>query len=163
MPVTFSERAFDPNDGPWARRSTVDAANTAAADVDADSPWVTPDYSTIPDDAHLPRDLDERYLVWPGPTMIMPGNLLPDGTLPTRDLIENAWRIQHVRYVRTDDADYICDEYRVQQRHLRDCAGLPLAGRKRVDGRMQVVDDPDTVERIKALHAEERRRREALR
>jgi len=162
MPVTFSEHAFDPDDpdGPFRRLATPAGASPSAA-VDVESPWVEPDYSAIPDDAHIPSDEDERYLVWPGPPMVMPGDLLPDGTAPTRDLIENAYRIQHVRYARDDDADYIYGEYRRQQHHLRTRLGIPLAGREWRDGKAQVIDPPGALERIKELHAAERRRRAA--
>jgi hypothetical protein len=162
MPVTFSEHAYDPDDpdGPF-RRLAGGGAGTPAAVVDAESPWVEPDYSTIPDDAHLPADEDERYLVWPGPQMVMPGNMLPDGSAPTRNLIENAYRIQHIRYTRDDDADSIIWAYWRQQNELRARLGLPRPRREFRDGKAQVVDTPETFKRIRELHAAERRRRAA--
>ncbi|MFC9250615.1 hypothetical protein [Amycolatopsis thailandensis] len=153
MPVTFSERPFDPEDpmGSFRDRSMAEAA----VDVE-DSLWVEPDYSMIPGDADVPSDDDERYEVWPGPAMVMPNGLLPDGTAPTRDIIENAYRIQRVRYADQDDADVIIGEYWRQQGRLRDCLGLPRARR---DATGKPRDTPETLQRIVELHEAERRRR----
>lgn len=163
MPVTFHERAHDPDDpsGPFRRLATPPGAGPAAALVDADAPWVAPDYSTIPDDGHLPSDPDELYLVWPGPAMVMPGNLLPDGSAPTRDVVENATRIRGVRPSTFDDADFLIGEYWRQQGRMRDHLGIPRARREWRDGRAQVVDTPDALQRITELHHAEQRRRAA--
>ncbi|AEA28932.1 hypothetical protein Psed_6861 (plasmid) [Pseudonocardia dioxanivorans CB1190] len=161
MPVEISARYFDPNDpdDELARRFAA-GQPAAAGDLEAELPWVEPDYASIPSDADLPWDADERDLVWPGPAMIMPAGLLPDGRPYSRDERDNASRICGEVVTSGVEADAVVRAYDRQQKALRDRAGLPWA----VRGANGLEDLPETLQAIAQLHREERvRRRQAHR
>jgi hypothetical protein len=115
---------------------------------------VEPYYASIPTDGDLPREEAERNLVWPGPTMIMPDDLLPDGKPPSSSNFDNAERIRGFgRRPRNDaEADAVWWAYQRQQKALRARAGLPQP----IRGPNGLKDTPETIEAIKKLHARER-------
>jgi len=156
MPVEISARYFDPNDpdDELARRFVAEQP-AAAGDLESESPWVEPDYASIPSDADLPWDADERDLVWPGPAMIMPAGLLPDGRPYSRDERDNASRICGEVVTSGVEADAVVRAYDRQQDALRDRAGLPYA----VRGANGWEDLPETLRAIERLHRKERARR----
>jgi hypothetical protein len=158
MPVESTEQFFDPNDPDdyLARRYAppADAADTPA------SPWVEPDYASIPSDAELPADEDELRLVWPGPAMIMSAGLLPDGKPPAGSELDTAARICGERPRNAAEADAVWWAFLRQQRALRDAAGLPRPTRGK-NGKLE--DAPETLAAIERLHREERMRRAARR
>jgi hypothetical protein len=117
--------------------------------------WVEPDYASIPSDADLPWDAAERDLVWPGPVMIMPAGLLPDGKPYSRDERDNASRICGEVVTSGVEAEAVVRAYDRQQEALRDQAGLPQATR----GANGLEDLPKTLRAIERLHREERARR----
>jgi len=124
-----------------------------------ESPWVEPDYTSIPGDANLPMDEAELQLVWPGPSMIMPAGLLPDGKPYRGDDRDNASRICGVEVRNSAEADAVVVAYRHQQHALRDQAGLPWP--HRTAPRYKLEDLPETLRAIEQLHREERTRRQA--
>lgn len=154
MPVEITERFYDPDD-PNDRLAQVARGRGPAAEPE--SPWVVPDYASIPGDADIPTDETERNLVWPGPAMIMPAGLLPDGKPPGRSDFDNGERISGpgTRPRNNGEADAVWWAYRRQQNALRAQAGLP----RPVRGPKGLEDTPETAEAIKRLHAEERVRR----
>ncbi|GAY08242.1 hypothetical protein [Pseudonocardia sp. N23] len=103
----------------------------------------------------LPWDADERELVWPGPAMIMPAGLLPDGRPYSRDERDNASRICGEVVTSGVEADAVVRAYDRQQDALRDRAGLPYA----VRGANGLEDLPETLHAIERLHRKERARR----
>ena len=153
MPVTVTERFFDPNDPdrPWRNLSAP-----SAVDVE-ESPWVAPDYSSIPGDADIPSDQHERRLVWPGPALVMPAGLLPDGKPYSRNEWDNAERINGTRPLNDAEADAVVVAYMLQQNALRESLGIPRA--RRSGGKHE--DPPEALEMIRRLHEQERRRRRA--
>lgn len=155
MPVEITERYFDPDDPNDALAQLV--AGRRGGPAPAASPWVEPDYASIPSDADLPMDEAARTLVWPGPAMIMPAGLLPDGKPPSGSDFDNGERIcgPGQRPRNNAEADAVWWAYRRQQNALRAQAGLPRA----VRGPNGLEDTPATIEAIKRLHAEERARR----
>ncbi|MEU7480583.1 hypothetical protein AB0A63_31710 [Lentzea sp. NPDC042327] len=112
-----------------------------------------PAYDTIARDEELSGDGPWRN--WPGPPMIMPAGLLPDGTRFGGNEMENARRICGQRVKSLAEAEATVSAYFVQQRRLRREAGLTQA-RRTSDG---VVDTPETAAAILALHAAETARR----
>jgi hypothetical protein len=153
MPVEITERFFDADDPDdyLARRFAPAGAESAPA-----SRWVEPDYASIPNDADLPLDEDERRLVWPGPAVIMPAGLLPDGKPHGRNELDNAERICGERPRNGAEADAVVRAYKRQQRALRARAGLP---RPEWGPSGKLEDTPDTLAAIERLHREERSRR----
>lgn len=130
---------------------------TAAVTVPGDdSSWVEPDYWNIPGDAEVPDGEAERRLVWPGPAMLMPAGLLPDGQPHSDSDMENAERISGVRPRNAAEAAACVLGYVRQQSALRAAAGLAPARR---DGSGHWVEDPSTVAAIRELHRRERARR----
>jgi hypothetical protein len=122
-----------------------------------DSWWVPPDYASIPADADLPGDETERRWVWPGPAMVMPAGLLPDGKPHSCDDRDNAERISGVRPRTMAEADACVLAYWRQQATLRAAAGLPPARRDTSSGHW--VEAPETVAAIRELHRQEHERR----
>jgi hypothetical protein len=158
MPVEFTARYFDANDPDDHLARRIAGAGTrpeTAGESESSSPWVDPDYASIPADEDLPADEADRRLVWPGPAMIMPGDLLPDGQPPGYTWRENVPRICGRQPRSNAEAEAISWAYDRQQDALRKQAGLPRAEY----GRTVLEDTPETIERIKQLHAEERARR----
>lgn len=153
MPVEITERYMDPDD-PDDYLAQLAAGRAAPASPET-SPWVEPDYASIPGDAEVPLNEEERRLVWPGPAMIMPGDLLPDGKPPGRSDVDNGERISGERPRNNAEADAVWWAYRRQQNALRARAGLP----RPVRGPNGLEDAPETIEAIKQLHREERARR----
>ncbi|HEX6514910.1 MAG TPA: hypothetical protein VF049_05020 [Nocardioidaceae bacterium] len=160
MPIEITERFLDPDDpDDWL-------AQKLQADRDGgESPWVEPDYRSIPADHELPVTedgvtLDEERveLVWPGPALVMPAGLLPDGkpTHPRESEAEYAERITGKGPYTSREADIIWRAYVRQQNALRKKAGLPRSHRG-TDGKVQ--DTPETLAAIAALHEAERQRR----
>ncbi|PXY16462.1 hypothetical protein BAY59_38550 (plasmid) [Prauserella coralliicola] len=156
MPVEITERYFDPDD---PDDYLAQLAHGRAPDEEPESPWVEPDYASIPGDADIPMDEAERTLVWPGPAMIMPAGLLPDGKPPGRSDFDNGERIggPGQRPRNNAEADAVWSAYMRQQRALRKRAGLPEPVRR--PPRWKLEDTPETIEAIKQLHREERARR----
>lgn len=124
-------------------------------DVDAEQPLAPPDYSLIARDSELQGE--GPFVNWPGPPLIMPAGLLPDGTPMTSDECDNATRICGVAVRRGVEADAVVRAYQRQQRYLRRQAGLTTA-RLTAEG---YVDTPETAAAILALHREEIARRAA--
>lgn len=155
MPVEMTERYFDPDDPNDPLAQLLRGRSPQAPEPE--SPWVEPDYASIPGDADIPDDEAERTLVWPGPAMIMPAGLLPDGKPPGRNDFDNGERIggPGQRPRNNAEADAVWWAYRRQQNALRARAGLP----RPVRGPNGLEDTPETIEAIKRLHAEERARR----
>jgi len=130
---------------------------TAAVTVPGDdSSWVEPDYMSIPPDADVPDDEAQRRLVWPGPAMLMPAGLLPDGQPHSNSDMDNAERISGVRPRNAAEADACVVAYFRQQSALRAAAGLAPARR---DGSGHWVEEPAAVAAIRELHRKERVRR----
>jgi hypothetical protein len=153
MPVEVTDRYFDPDDRDG---DLAQLASGRAAPVTADSPWVEPDYASIPGDADIPMTEAERVLVWPGPALIMPAGLLPDGKPHSYNERENASRICGSEVTNNAEADAVVRAYIRQQNALRDRAGL---ARARSGSSGQLEDLPDTVAAIKQLHRDELARR----
>jgi hypothetical protein len=148
MPVEITERYMDPDDPDdfLARGRSAPAAVPASL-------WVEPDFSTCP--TWPPTQEQEDALLWPGPPMIMPAGLLPDGTSRPRDSVETARRICGREIRPAAEAEAYFDAYERQQNALRARAGLP----RPVRGPNGLEDAPATIEAIKQLHREERARR----
>lgn len=155
MPVEITERYFDPDD-PDDRLAQLVAGQRPATTA-VDSPWVEPDYASIPGDADVPTNEAERILVWPGPAMIMPAGLLPDGEPHSHNERENASRICGQEVRNGVEADSVVRAYTRQQHALRERAGLPRP--RRTGPRGQLEDLPETARTIEQLHREERARR----
>lgn len=151
MPVEITERYFDPEDPDHLAQRAYDPERG----VQPNSPWVAPDYTTIPGDANIPMNEAHRTLVWPGPAIIMPAGLLPDGQPAGRSDVDNAERICGVRPRNNAEADAVWWAYRRQQNALRAQAGLP----RPVRGPNGLEDTPETITAIRQLHAAERARR----
>jgi hypothetical protein len=135
----------------------LDSARGAVSAEVRQAPWVAPDYAGIPADGDLPHDRAERTLVWPGPALVMPAGLLPDGCPHGRNEEDNAERISGVRPRNFQDADACVIAYNRQQRALRRAAGLPAP--TRVPPRFELTDTPETLAAIAEIHARERARR----
>ncbi len=155
MPVEFTARYFDAND-PDDYLARLVAGRGETSDV-AESPWVEPDYASIPDDANVPLAEEDRELVWPGPAMIMPAGVLPDGKPYSRDDRDNASRICGEPVRSGAEADAVVRAYDRQQDALRQRGRIPLAHR---GARGKLEDTLETTELIKQLHAEEQARRQ---
>lgn len=153
MPVEFTARYFDANDPDDHLARLVAGRSDQASD--AESLWVEPDYASIPSDGELPLVEAEMRLVWPGPAMIMPAGLLPDGKPHSRDERDNASRICGEPVRSGVEADSVVRAYDRQQDALRARAGLPRPRR----GRNGLEDLPETLRTIEQLHREERARR----
>lgn len=158
VPIEITERFLDPDDpDDWL-------AQKLQADRDGgESPWVEPDYRSIPADHELPvtedgvtLDEEEVELVWPGPALVMPAGLLPDGKPASRSDIDNGERITGKRPTSGTAADVLWRAWVRQQNALRDKAGLPRP-RRGADGEER--DTPETLAAIAALHEAERQRR----
>lgn len=155
MPVDITERYMDPND-PDDYLARLVAGRPAPA-AEPESPWVAPDYASIPGDADIPMAEAERRLVWPGPAMVMPNGLLPDGKPCSYNEMDNAARICGERVRNGAEADFVVKEYRRQQHALRKRVGLPRA----MLGPHGLEDTPETLAAIEELHRAERARRGA--
>ncbi|GAY10338.1 hypothetical protein [Pseudonocardia sp. N23] len=155
MPVDITPRYFDPND-PDDYLARQFAAQQPAPAAESECPWVEPDYASIPSDGELPWDQEARDLVWPGPAMIMPAGLLPDGKPYSRDERDNASRICGEVVTRGVEADAVVRAYQRQQHALRARAGLPRALR----GENGLEDLPETLRTIEQMHRDERARRQ---
>lgn len=118
-------------------------------------PWVEPDYSTIAAEADLVGDSPFRD--WPGPPMVMPAGLLPDGLPRTGDDMDNATRIQGVRPRNEVEAEGCVIAYGQQQNLLRDELGLPRPTRRPPTYKVQ--DTAETLAAIEAIHQAEKQRR----
>lgn len=130
---------------------------TAAVTVPgADSSWVEPDYLGIPSDADRPADEAELRLIWPGPAMLMPAGLLPDGRPQSSNEADNAERVTGVRPRNAAEADAYVLAYLRQQSALRAAAGLAPAQR---DGTDRWAEEPYAMAAIRELHRQERARR----
>lgn len=150
MPIEITPRYFDPDDPDDWLAQKLQAASDAT-----ESPWVEPDYRSIPADHELPLDQDEVELVWPGPALVMPAGLLPDGKPPRGSDIDNGERITGKRPTSGAAADVLWNAWVRQQNALRDKAGLPRP-RRGADGEER--DTPETLAAIAALHEAERER-----
>ncbi|MFE2754003.1 hypothetical protein ACFXGA_18595 [Actinosynnema sp. NPDC059335] len=152
MPLDFTTRGFDPQDpdGPLRHLSRSDATRTP---MDEDAPWVEPDYTTVAREADLVGGGPFRD--WPGPPMIMPAGLLPDGRPWGNSDMDNAERIEGVRPRNPAEAEGCVIAYNRQQRLLREEAGIDPAFRVRG----VLKDTPAAYEAIVQLHLAERERR----
>lgn len=149
--VLWIRRTHEPDDPdkPFAELASSDSVDSG------DLPLVSPDYASIPDDAHIPEDPDERRLVWPGPALVMPAGLLPDGKPYGPDEMENASRIEGKPVRHPDHADASVRAYMKQQNRLRKLHGIPRA----VRDENGLHDPPGALEQILRLHELERQRR----
>ncbi|HEY0689410.1 MAG TPA: hypothetical protein VGD71_10240 [Kribbella sp.] len=130
----------------------------AAADTDTAQeavPWVKPDYSTIAAEADLAGSSPFRD--WPGPPLVMPAGLLPDGKPPGSNEMDNSLRIEGVRPRSEAEANACVWAYWGQQNLLRDELGLPHPTRRAPSYKQQ--DTPETLAAIAELHQQERERR----
>jgi hypothetical protein len=151
MPVEFTARYFDANDPDDHLARLVAGRSDQAGD--AESPWVEPDYNACP--TWPPTQEQEDALLWPGPPMIMPAGLLPDGTSRPRDSVETARRICGREIRPAAEAEAYFDAYTRQQHALRARAGLPRPRR----GAKGLEDLPETLRAIEQMHREEQGRR----
>lgn len=134
----------------------TDQATGSGAELDAR--WVAPDYASIPgDDTVMPGGYEGWTLVWPGPALIMPAGLLPDGLPHGPSDMGNAERIRGLRPRHFVEADEWVIAYVRQQNALRRAAGLPLPTRQAPT--FNLIDTPETLAAIAAIHAAERARR----
>lgn len=120
---------------------------------DGSSSWAAPDYSTIRPDADMVGG--EDYPDWPGPPLVMPAGLLPDGLPYSNDDRDNATRICGVPVRSEVEADNVILAYWAQQAGLRDDAGIDPAYRD--DQGLQ--DTPAARAAIIALHQAVKRER----
>lgn len=156
MPLEFTARESSPRDpdGPLRHLTTPDAGTAA---VDEDSPWVEPDYSTVANEADLVGGSPFRN--WPGPPIIMPAGLLPDGKPFGPDDMANSFRIEGVWPRNGAEAEACVIAYNRQQDLLRKEAGIDRAFRTR-DG---LQDTSAAYEAIVEIHRRERERRAGVR
>jgi hypothetical protein len=152
VPVEFTARGVDPRDpdGPLRRLGTPDTGPDSTVQ---DSLWVKPDYSTVAREADLVGSGPFRN--WPGPPIIMPAGLLPDGRPWSRDDMDNSHRIEGVRPRNSVEADACVNAYIRQQDFLREEAGIDLEFRTR-NG---LQDTPTAYEAIVEIHRREREHR----
>lgn len=160
MPVTITERYFDPDDDEPAGGPGWAAVAPPHCPPESEVLWVEPDYGSIPGEGDLPADRDQLELVWPGPAMVMAAGLLPDGAPPGGSDWDNAARITGMQPRSGAEADGLVKAYSAQQNALRDAAGLPRAIRR---WPRKIEDTPETLAAIESLHMEEHIRRAALR
>jgi hypothetical protein len=153
MPITFNEREFDSDDPGRMLRDLATPDASAAAPRPADTPWVEPDYSSITPDEQL--DGPGPHRAWPGPPLVMPAGLLPDGQPYSGDDVVNATRINGTPPRNAVEADGVVRAYEAQQRLLRREAGIPRSFRD-ASGRR---DQPAALKAIIELHQRERARR----
>ena len=111
---------------------------------------------SIPAEADLPDDEAQRRLVWPGPAVLMPAGLLPDGQPHSASDLDNAERITGRRPRNTAEADGVVVAYFRQQSALRAAAGLGPARRDRSG---HLVETPAALAAIRERHRQERARR----
>lgn len=157
MPLEITEHYYSPDD-PNDRLSRLVRGEhpdePAVEDVDTASPWVDADYTTVASEGLAGCG---PWRNWPGPPLIMPGGLLPDGQPHSKDDMDNARRIMGRPVRSAGEADYVVSAYRVQQSHLREELGLPRP--ERMPPSFELEDAPDTLVAIVRLHARERARR----
>jgi hypothetical protein len=154
MPVTWSEHSFNPDDPDAAlRRLRTPDSTTAGEDLEEQWPWVEPDYTTVAREADLVGS--GPYRNWPGPPLVMPAGLLPDGKPHSRDEMENARRIEGVRPRNEVEADACVRAYWRQQNLLRREADIPRGYRDATGHH----DTPEALAAIVELHRQERERR----
>ncbi|MDN5854039.1 MAG: hypothetical protein L0K86_14565 [Actinomycetia bacterium] len=133
---------------------------TAAVTVPGDeSSWVEPDYLAVLSAADVAESPEELIQLEPGPPMLMPADLLPDGRPWAGDMFDVAERITGVRPRNTGDAETVVRRYWVQQTALREAAGIP---QPRQDSSGRYVEDPQSLAAIRELHRRERQRRRLL-
>jgi hypothetical protein len=152
MPLTIRGHHVDPGDPnePLRRFSAGDASTAGLAEP---SPWVEPDYTTVARDDEM--DGPGPYRNWPGPPLVMPAGLLPDGKPFGHDEMDNAARIEGVRPRTEAEADACVRAYMAQQRRLRREAGIAPGFRDAAG----VHDTPEALAAIIELHRQERDRR----
>lgn len=154
MPVGFSEHSVDPDDPDGAFRRLSRPDSTAAAGALPDpSPWVEPDYSTVAKDHELAGPGPHRN--WPGPPLVMPAGLLPDGQPYSGDDMDNARRIEGVVPRNEVEGDACVWAYMRQQNRLRKEAGIERARRDATG----LHDTPEAYAAIVEIHQQERERR----
>lgn len=155
MALTISEHTVDPDDpdGPLRRLRTPAAADGGLVD---ESPWVEPDYTTVAKDHELEGPGPFRN--WPGPPIIMPAGLLPDGKPWGRDEMRNSFRIEGVWPRNEVEADACVQAYNRQQRFLRKEAGIERPYRDRTG----LHDAPEAHTAIVEIHRREKERRRRM-
>jgi hypothetical protein len=158
MPITITEHGFNPDepDRPFRRFAAADSTGMPASELEEPSPWVEPDYTTVAKDAEL--EGGGPFYNWPGPPVVMPAGLLPDGKPWGGDDMENSFRIEGVRPRNSAEADACVRAYLRQQDLLRNQAGIELEFRVRGGLR----DTPEAYAAIIEVHRRERARRRRM-
>jgi hypothetical protein len=130
---------------------------TAAVTVPGDdSSWVEPAYISVLGAADLAESPQELMRLQPGPAMLMPAGMLPDGQPTSGDMLDIAERITGSRPRDAFVAETIFRGYLVQQTALREDAGIP---RPRRDSSGRYVEESESLAAIRELHRLERQRR----
>jgi hypothetical protein len=159
MPITITEHGLNPDepDKPLQRLNVLSAGSAPTA-LEEPSPWVEPDYTAVAKESELSGT--GPFHNWPGPPLVMPAGLLPDGKPWGGDDLDNSYRIEGVRPRNSVEADGCVQAYQRQQDLLRKELGLPRP--RRLPPTFKSQDTPETLAVIAEVHRRERARRHRM-